>query len=100
MKKHSISSSVIFIIVLIVLVIIVGIKVRGKRSVNLELIIITESKMNIEEVKEIIIDSLKTSDPKIKVNVRESSDEVVTLENNFVGTLNKIGRASCRERVS
>jgi len=73
--------------VIIISAIIIGINVNGKKSVNLEFIIVTKSKMTIYEVKEIIIASLKTSDPKIKIDVRESSDEVVTLDNNFVGTL-------------
>ncbi|MCB2293573.1 hypothetical protein LGK95_08565 [Clostridium algoriphilum] len=88
MKNYRWVFSVIFIILLVVLVIIVGIKVSSKKSVNLQIIIVTKSEMTINEVEEIIIDSLEGSDPKIKVDVRKSSDEVVTLANNFVGTLN------------
>lgn len=88
MKKYKTIISIIFIILLLITAIIIGFKVNAKRSVSIEFIIVTKSKMTIAEVNEIIIDSLKKSDPRIKVNVRESSDEVVTLDNNFVGTLN------------
>ena len=72
---------------LVVIAIIIGFKVSGKRSADLEIIIVTERKMTIVEVKDIITDSLKKSDQKVKVSVRESSDEVVKLENTFVGTI-------------
>lgn len=84
-KKYS----PIFIIILIVIAaIIIVFKINGKKSVDLQFIIVTESKMTVDEVQAIINDSLKKSDSKIKAHVRESSDEVVKLENTFVGTIN------------
>ena len=88
MKKYKTLISIIFIILLIITATIIGFKVNYKKSVTLEFIIVTKSKITLDGLNEIIIDSLKESDPKIKVSVRESSDEVVTLNNSFVGTLN------------
>lgn len=90
MKKYNIIIIFILIIMIIISVIVVGVKIGGKKSASFEIIIVTNSKMTIYGVKEIIIANLKTSDLRIKVNVRESSDKVVTLDNNFVSTLSTI----------
>ena len=87
MKKDNIFIIFILIILIIISAIIVEVKIGGKKSDSFEIILVTNSKMTIYGVKKIIIDNLKTSDLKIKVNVRESSDKVVTLDNNFVSTL-------------
>ena len=87
MKKHNIIIIFILIILLIISAIIVEVKINGKKSASLEIIVVTKNKMTTHGVKEIIIANLKTSDLKLKVNVRESSDKVVTLDNNFVSTL-------------
>lgn len=87
MKKPNIIIIFILIILLIISAIIVEVKISDKKPASFEIIIVTKNKMTIYGVKEIIFANLKTSDLKIKVNVRESSDKVVTLDNNFVSTL-------------
>ncbi|MHC1685800.1 MAG: hypothetical protein AB6733_23200 [Clostridiaceae bacterium] len=92
-KNGVIKWSIIIGVLIIIIGIIIGIKISTKKTTNFEVIIVTEEKMTVDEVKTAIINSLEQSDSKLQVSVKESSDDVVTLENNFVSelstTLNK-----------
>lgn len=74
----------ITLIVIVIIGILIGIKLSTKKTIKVEVLIVTEDKMTVDEVKTAVINSLEQSDSKIQVTVRESSDDVVTLENNYI----------------
>lgn len=86
MNRSSVTKRFIFITLIAIVIIgsLIGIKLSTKKTIKVEVLIVTEDKMTVDEVKTAVINSLEQSDSKIQVTVRESSDDVVTLENNYV----------------